>query len=375
MSFFSISPRLVLFVLLVFSVDIVQGQFAHRDVFKGFGGDNLFQLVVDNYKPFVVLPYSQARDSLFLKVDAVNRVVECVYTGLKVSIPEGVDPTDALFMNGVDNGINTEHAYPQSLGSGQGNSRSDMHHLFPTRTRTNNARGNKIFAEIPDAQTTSWHYLTTETSVIPTTNRDLYSEDLNAGNGAFEPRESSKGDFARAMFYIHTMYRDQVQNSNATFFEVQRATLCNWHFLDPVDEKEWNRTFGIANYQEGKVNPYVLDCSLASRMYCTQIDDACSLLTSISEVEVPRDADFSAPYPNPVAAGQRVFLKVNGSLQADRLLLNLTDISGRRQMVQWMYHSTDQLIELSMPYEPGMYFLTAQKSADTPRQSFKVLVR
>jgi hypothetical protein len=50
-----------------------------------------------------------------------------------------------------------------------------------------------------------------------------------------------------------------------------KTTLCDWHNYDPVDSLEWERTFAIAKYQDNKANPFVLDCSLAKRAYCPNL--------------------------------------------------------------------------------------------------------
>ncbi|MFM2394422.1 MAG: hypothetical protein RLZZ546_2404 [Bacteroidota bacterium] len=267
------------FYFLAFSLSL-HAQYKHNAVLNNiFDEQELFDAIRENFTPNSVLDFSIARDTLFLKIDAVNRNLSCIYTGLTLNIPEGSDPTQAVFLGGDANGINTEHTYPQGFGLDQSKGRADMHHLFPSRVKTNNDRGNLPFGESNDNSTKTWYKDKEELKNIPTTNVDSYSELSN--DGRFEPREMKKGDIARAMFYVYTIYRDEVITESPGFFDSQKSTLCEWHFQDPVDQSEWERTFKIALYQNNKPNPFVLDCSLA-RLYCSQLSNQC-MTTSIDE--------------------------------------------------------------------------------------------
>jgi len=174
-----------------------------------------------------------ARDTMYLNVYRdENNDIEGFYSA------DGINPRFHLAMSGDDNGINTEHIYPQSKGADSGNARVDMHHLVPCRWAVNQARSNYPFDEVPDNETDHWYYQDQDMSSIPTMNIDGYSERLNGGFGViggFEPRESVKGDIARSVFYFYTMYKDQADSADPNFFQRQMETLCAWHFSDPVD--------------------------------------------------------------------------------------------------------------------------------------------
>lgn len=245
---------------LLISFNSLNGQ-GHIPIFEGQTGDQLLDNVVDEYKTETTLTYGMARDTMFSKIYNHDDSLTCVYTGFTIWLDPTLDPTQAAFMDGGPDAINTEHTYPQSLGA-TGIARSDMHHLYPTRANVNNIRSNDQFGENADAQTTTWFYLNQDMGNIPSSNIDAYSE---YRNGSFEPREDHKGNVARAIFYFYTMYENQ---ADMPFFEAQISTLCDWHVLDPVDELEWNRTFQIAEYQEDKPNPFILDCTLLERSYC-----------------------------------------------------------------------------------------------------------
>lgn len=278
------------FLLFIFFGYDIHGQTLHEPIFKELRDQPLFDSLVSRYKTYSLLPYSTCRDTLFSKIDAVNDSLECIYTGMKRYIPPGADPTEVVLLNGQPNGINTEHAYPQSKGAGD-YGRSDMHILYPSRVRTNSNRSNNPFADIEDQQTTTWYYLTSELTFPPVNNRDAYSESTST---LFEPRERVKGNIARSVFYFYTMYRTDAINADPNFFNIQVNDLCRWHFNDPVDSIEWSRNQKIQSYQ-GNVNPFVLDCSLAARLYCPDISDACEKLVSVKENNIENVRLF----PNP----------------------------------------------------------------------------
>ena len=281
--------RIIFFVAFCLHTLFLLGQSSDA-VFPDFQGVDLLSAVVTAYTPKDILSYGQARDTMFAVIDSYDDSLTCVYSGHTIYLSPDLDPTQAAFMNGSSDGINTEHTYPQSLGAGQGNARSDMHHLFPTRTAVNSSRGNKPFAEIEDSTADVWHYLNQTAETMPSDDIiDLYSE---SNADSFEPRESHKGDVARAIFYFYTIYREQ---ADEPFFESQVQDLCRWHIEDPADDREMDRSEMIAVYQDGKVNPFVFDCTLATRLYCP--DQSCDV-TSVEDVY---QADL-AVYPNPASS-------------------------------------------------------------------------
>lgn len=287
------------FVFCVFSIS---AQFDHETVFPDLEDDALRSALIDDFKTSSVLSYSQARDTFFRNIDAVDNVLECVYTGFKITLDPDADPTSDAFIKGV----NTEHTYPRSKGALENTlAYSDMHHLFPTRQVVNTARGTLPFGEIVDSQTDKWYFEDDVITFIPSQGIDNYSELLTNVN--FEPREKHKGDVARAYFYFYTMYKSLADQEDSDYFEAQRETLCDWHFIDPVDEKEWNRNIKIAEYQGGKRNPFILDCKLA-RLYCDEIVGSC-LMVGIDDL-VSNKIKLS---PNPT----------NSKIQIDGLFENL----------------------------------------------------
>jgi endonuclease I len=295
----------------------------HIPVLSGMEGQSLLDQLVIQYKPASVLDSNQSRDTLFARVYMRNDSLSCVYSGHIIYLNPNQDPTMAAFQNGASSGINTEHTFPQAFGAGSGNAQSDMHHLYPTRTPVNADRGNLPFAEVPDNQTIEWYYLNQSQSFIPNQNIVAYSE---RGANTFEPREDHKGNVARAMFYFYTMYKAAADAEDPNFFNSQKETLCDWHLLDPVDQKEWERNAIIASYQSGKKNPFILDCTLAERSYCAEFNQSCSPTSGTSSANHNSLFELLQNKPNPVFDNTEISYRLE---QAFDVRLSLYDASGR----------------------------------------------
>lgn len=236
----------------------------NRQIYPGLEGEALLQALQAAYTPRQLLGYGPARDLMYGQIDNLRDSVTGLYSGHRLYLPPEEDPSQSLYRGGSPDGINCEHVWPRSKGAKYGNPKSDMHHLFPTRVAVNAARGNSPFAEIPDERTAHWYYKTKELRRIPERRANAYSESTGE---QFEPRESSKGEVARAMFYFYTIYRREALQADPLFFQRQRETLLAWNRQDPPDERELARTQAIARYQDSKPNPFVIDPSLAERLY------------------------------------------------------------------------------------------------------------
>ncbi len=236
--------------------------------------------IQNNFTPDQTLGYGPARDVMYssIDVDPVTQEIYCLYTDFSVVMDYSTDPDPSV--HAFNEGINTEHVFPQSMGAGDEPNRSDMFNIFPTRIEANSSRSNCPYNDIIDTDTEAWFYLNTELNTIPTTNIDSYSEKDNEATYAtllvsqqcaFEPRESKKGDVARAIFYFYAVYNATNQNTytsyaNDAFFDVMKTTLLQWHNDDPVDQEELDRNNAI-KLQQGNDNPFIIDPTLAARMY------------------------------------------------------------------------------------------------------------
>jgi len=246
-------------LLLLFSIS-----YSQEIIGEGLSGQPLLDYVVNNYKTTTTLGYNTARDTLYSTIDLQEgNQLSCVYSGYTITLDTTQDPsTDAY-----NQGINCEHTYPQSMGASEEPQKSDMHHLFPCKSNVNSSRGNDPYAEIPDEDTDTWYRNDYSQDTIPIEYIDEFAEKDNPpdpNNEVFEPKENHKGDASRAMFYFFAMYND-VADTN--FWNEQRDVLLDWHYYDEVDDWELNRTWAIASYQENQPNPFILDSSLARRIW------------------------------------------------------------------------------------------------------------
>jgi hypothetical protein len=171
--------------------------------------------------------YDAARDFLFVDLDNEGGQVECVYTGQRVAVSGA--PPDANLMN-------TEHTWPRSWGADRPPQECDLHHLFPTMSSVNSARGNLPFGEV-----------VTVSASYPGGSK---LGDDAGGTRVFEPRDVHKGNAARAMLYMATRYGYALTAPELDLYQ-------SWHALDPVDADELDRTWTIAAEQV-LTNPYVV---------------------------------------------------------------------------------------------------------------------
>ncbi|MBL7829831.1 MAG: endonuclease [Saprospiraceae bacterium] len=355
-----IASILIMNLLVVFAA---AAQYKFQPVFPGQKGQVLLTNLVSAYKPAVVLDYSTARDTLFFRVYRENDSLACIYSDHKLPLPDGYDPTTVVYLNGTANGINTEHAYPQSKGA-VGGAKSDMHHLYATRGAVNEARGNLPYGESPDNQTQKWFYKTIELTSKPLVNIDLYAE-LNAT--VFEPREKVKGDLARSVFYFYTMYKAEADAADHNFFNIQKNTLCQWHLLDPVDSLEWVRNDIIAKYQGGSKNPYILDCTLPFRTFCPDYLPACDTTVDTKIVISQKELKI---YPVPFSSEITICAQAEFS---KAISITISDLIGRVVLLKsttpfgnCIEISDEQLRNL----RPGVYFLTISSNSDSAGNYF-----
>jgi endonuclease I len=133
---------------------------------------------------------------------------------------------------------NREHVWPQSrLGVGVGygdddfpSKATDVHNLKPADPNENATRSNDYF--------------------------DYFNT-----NDTYEPRDEVKGDIARILFYMATMYFDLSLNDDPLSSSGLKSmgilsVLLEWNDLDPVDDFERNRNEVIFSYQ-GNRNPFI----------------------------------------------------------------------------------------------------------------------
>lgn len=335
--------RLRVFILALASCSVLQSQ----TIFPHLEGDALGVAVVDKFKPKFVETYSNARILMYTKIYNVQDSVRTLYSDYAVYLPPNEKlPIQYLAMNAKPNGINAEHIYPQSKGAQEefGNAFSDLHNLAPSRWEVNEARSNYPFGEIDDKESESWFYKSQNVKMpelIKSNEISHYSElksDINS-DGLFEPREEVKGDIARAVFYFYTMYREEAIKSDPEYFDLMKKDLCTWQSIDPVDSSEMHRNLVKASYQDGQANPFILDCTLASRMYCPESPPVyCEDLTVSLDVSVnygPALEPSIKIFPNP---NQGTFTLDISNIQPAQYQVEIFNASG-----QLLYSIEDRL--------------------------------
>lgn len=202
----------------------------------------LTELTKEGHRPLT--SYSQARkyvmQRLHLKQDKSGYYVKDVYCRkvFRKKISPNSMPNHAE--------INIEHTWPQSRFNkrkSRSYQKADLHHLFPTDSRSNSTRGNVYFGEFADSEGINM--------TCACAKRGHFS---STGAIGFEPPVEHKGNVARALFYFSMRYEIRLPDHEEFF-------LRQWHILDPVDQEEINRN-DIVEEIQGNRNPFVDDPTL-----------------------------------------------------------------------------------------------------------------
>lgn len=190
------------------------------DSCQGLTDNELKSALLKIIRNHVSVGYQRAQDLIFTDLDNYEGYVECVYTGRKLKTNCEPNASD----------MNVEHTWPQSHGA-TGIAKSDLHHLFPTDSRSNSIRGNNPFGWVENPK---WEQGGSKTD-----------------GRVFEPRPEQRGNTARAIFYFSVRYNMRIDRN-------EEEALRQWNKEDPVDAKEMARNDRIENFQHNR-NPFV-DC-------------------------------------------------------------------------------------------------------------------
>lgn len=346
---------------------------AETSIYPGLSGDALLDELVDDYKPWGVLSYDNARDKLYAYIDNHGNHVTCIYTGYSVYVPYG-DPDPRYYTNKADPIINAEHTWPKARSGNPGSGaqrHNDMHYLYPCNGNTNSSRGNLPFDEIPDAITDKWWRGESYITYIPGSKIDEYSEEET--NERFEPREDFKGNAARALFYFKTMYG---QYADQDFFDLQKDVLLHWNSLDPVDDAEKTRSEEIAPHQHGMENPFVIDPSLCRRAFHTGLGVDSGRETPAYKPS-PKIESFGS-FPNPFNPETSLSFRLSAETE---LNLAVYDLAGRRviELAAGRYDagvysvSWDGVNSAGVEVGSGVYIALLSATGETARQKMVLL--
>jgi hypothetical protein len=333
--------QFTLFILLV-SIAVT----AQTPIDTTLSGQILLTKLRTDYTPNQTLGYTNGRDEMYSVVDNDGaNGVHCIYTDFTIFWTPGTDPSSNIYQGG--SGLNAEHVFPQSMGAGNEPAKSDMHNMRPCRAPVNSDRGNCPFGDIADSNTDKWHKNDVTQTTTPTTDIDTWSEKENDNGCVFEPRESVKGNIARIVFYFYTIY----PSADANFFNGMKNTLIQWHYADPVDAVELERSTRVKSFQ-GKHNPYVLDSTLARRAFFPQwiIDN--TNRANVNQLNI-------TIFPNPAQSEIR-FSEVVESIQ-------VYDLNGRLLLEEQSDNQSISNLDISI-LAKGNYILIYEKDGQKGRE-------
>lgn len=178
-----------------------------------------------------------------------------------------------VYVESGHGGMNIEHAVANSWWGGLKNDAyKDLHHLNPSDADANNRKNDNPLGIIAGLPTWS----------NGVTNIGAPAAGLGGGSkSVFEPAEEFKGDFARAYFYVFTVYDDIAWKTEpACMYDLTSyptlkpwayEMLMEWAAADPVDSREAARNKSVAAYQKNE-NPYVAIPGLADYVWGSKKD-------------------------------------------------------------------------------------------------------
>lgn len=153
------------------------------------------------------------------------------------------------------NGWNKEHCWPESRGLGNdGPDQVDVHNLYAEHTGVNALRGNLYFDESDPSDP---GYRNPATNAAPETSMD---------SDSWEPPPASKGNVARALFYMAVRYDGSEPDTSALSFSDNPThtntmgiltNLLLWHVMDPPDDAERARNELIYTKYQHNRNPFI----------------------------------------------------------------------------------------------------------------------
>lgn len=170
-----------------------------------------------------------------------------------------ITPNDKMAdSNPATGGWNREHVFPQSFFNSANPMLSDLHALFPVDADINIRRSNSPYDNVDNP-----------TLIDVFGNRSTTS--------VFEPRDSMKGDAARAVFYMDVRYEGHSEEPDLTIINTMPRgtgfgemaflnTLLQWHIDDPVDTFELVRNDRVYS-EQGNANPFISHPEWASLVY------------------------------------------------------------------------------------------------------------
>lgn len=246
--------KIIYLALILCATSFAQSPNYYNSILQ-LAGDDLENALHDIIKEHNEFSYSSAKQILKDSDQDPNNNsnIMLVYKGISIPKSDFASNMQADYWN-------REHVWAKSHGNFTDYSDlgaySDAHNLKPCDATVNSARGYKDFDNGGVA-----HEEATE---------------CNYTNATWEPRDESKGDVARIIFYMHCRYSGDTGEPNLnvvdftnTFPNAQMgklSTLLGWNEQDPVDAFERRRNDVIYGWQNNR-NPFVDYPDLANRIW------------------------------------------------------------------------------------------------------------
>ncbi len=228
--------------------------------------------------------YQKQTDRYYENDSPVNGYIYEFYSGVKW--PDGWYPN----AKDTRGGYNREHVWCQSHSTGLWGEKGgggDMHHIRPSETRLNSARGNNPFGEIANRESNKTYAKFGDNAT--------YALGGYVSGGTFEPLDNKKGDVARIVLYLYLHYNSYSVRSlfdgyastngnsgSSSYFSSTLLPLTNitannteedalkmllrWNSSDPVDDIERRRNDKVATYQ-GNRNPFIDNSNYAELIW------------------------------------------------------------------------------------------------------------
>lgn len=302
------------------------------------------EALINPHTQITYFMYKQTMMNEFEVRDTTNgqSFVTCVYSGENFVFNDPFDWTPT--------GYSREHTFAHSwmpswpADDPEEPEYTDQHNLFPTNLAdANTPRSNLPLGDI--VGTPVFMYL--EGSV-----------GTNAvGQMVYEPRESQKGNAARAIMYMVVCY-DFPLNGDLDSDNQDAEVLKAWHWADLPDNKEIARNEYIYDLQ-GNRNPFIdsvdFACYIDFFTNAHQADD-CGL--SVDEIL----ANNMVVYPVP--SSDKVFVQVNGT---KILGYRVIDVMGRE--VRAEQNLSTPMVELkAADFKGGTYFISVETAHGSAQQ-------
>ena len=344
-----LSIILIYFISIAATAQIPNGYY---DDALGLEGQALKEALHDIIDDHNSLVYGNIYDILDQTDQKPNGKVWDMYS----DVPGGTPPYEYTFFNdecgnysGEGSCYNKEHSWPKSWFGGKVYPMySDLFHIVPTDGYVNGRRSNYPFGEVGSV---TW--LSQNGSKVGSNTYPGYSGTV------FEPIDEYKGDFARGYFYMSTRYLNEdggwpgsaaVDGAELKTWTVNM--LLEWHYADPVSQKEIDRCDAIYNLQNNR-NPFIDHPIWVSRIWDPE--------NAVQEVNL---SEIMNIYPS--ENGESLHLNSMGNGLGNKYELRIFNISGQEMNTEMM-NSSHHEINLRN-FKKGCYILLLSNTEN--KQSF-----